>query len=62
MHFGIPAFRLPRQSLMEEIQRIEAMGVNIVTNHKVEDVLGGKVVRRLRCRVHCNRGRCGKAC
>ena len=42
MHFGIPAFRLPRQSLMEEIQRIEAMGVNIRTNHKVEDVLGEK--------------------
>ena len=42
MHFGIPAFRLPRQSLMEEIQRIEAMGVTIVTNHKVEDVLGEK--------------------
>jgi NADPH-dependent glutamate synthase beta subunit-like oxidoreductase len=42
MHFGIPAFRLPRESLMEEIQRIEAMGVNIVTNHKVEDVLAEK--------------------
>ncbi len=42
MHFGIPAFRLPRESLMEEIQRIEAMGVTIVTNHKVEDVLAEK--------------------
>ena len=27
MHFGIPAFRLPRENLMEEIPRIEAMGV-----------------------------------
>lgn len=42
MHFGIPAFRLPRESLMEEIQRIEAMGVTIVTNHKVDDVLAEK--------------------
>jgi len=39
MHFGIPAFRLPRADLMREIARIERMGVNIVINHKVEDVL-----------------------
>ena len=38
MHFGIPAYRLPRVDLMREIQRIEAMGVKIVLNHKVEDV------------------------
>jgi NADPH-dependent glutamate synthase beta subunit-like oxidoreductase len=38
MHFGIPAYRLPRADLMREIQRIEAMGVKIVLNHKVEDV------------------------
>ncbi len=42
MHFGIPAYRLPRESLMLEIQRIEAMGVDIVVNHKVEDVLAEK--------------------
>jgi NADPH-dependent glutamate synthase beta subunit-like oxidoreductase len=40
MHFGIPAYRLPRAELMGEIGRIEAMGVGIVTNHKVTDVLG----------------------
>ena len=39
MHFGIPAYRLPRADLMREIRRIEAMGVKIVLNHKVEDVL-----------------------
>jgi len=42
MHFGIPAYRLPRGDLMGEIGRIEAMGVQIVTNHKVEDLLGEK--------------------
>ncbi|HTY85455.1 MAG TPA: NAD(P)-binding protein [Silvibacterium sp.] len=42
MHFGIPAYRLPRQDLMREIQRIEAMGVSIVLNHKVEDLLAEK--------------------
>ena len=50
MHFGIPAYRLPRDDLMREIGRIEAMGVKIVLNHKVEDVLaeqdGGQVRRR----------------
>lgn len=39
MHFGIPAYRLPRADLMREIGRIESMGVKIVTNHKVRDVL-----------------------
>jgi formate dehydrogenase (NADP+) beta subunit len=38
MHFGIPAYRLPRKDLTQEIRRIEAMGVTIVLNHKVIDV------------------------
>jgi NADPH-dependent glutamate synthase beta subunit-like oxidoreductase len=42
MHFGIPAYRLPRKDLMKEIQRIEGMGVHIVVNHKVGDVLDEK--------------------
>jgi formate dehydrogenase (NADP+) beta subunit len=42
MHFGIPAYRLPRKILMQEIQRIESMGVRMVLNHKVEDVLAEK--------------------
>jgi len=39
LHFGIPAYRLPREDLMKEVRRIEAMGVKIVLNHRVEDVL-----------------------
>jgi len=39
MHFGIPAYRLPRADLMKEIRRIEEMGVRIALGHKVEDVL-----------------------
>jgi NADPH-dependent glutamate synthase beta subunit-like oxidoreductase len=39
LHFGIPAYRLPREDLLKEVRRIEAMGVRIVLDHKVEDVL-----------------------
>ncbi|WP_236841815.1 NAD(P)-binding protein [Bosea sp. PAMC 26642] len=39
LHFGIPAYRLPRADLMREIARIEAFGVKIVLNHKVKDLL-----------------------
>ena len=39
LHFGIPAYRLPREDLMKEIRQIERMGVRIVVNHKVDDVL-----------------------
>lgn len=39
LHFGIPAYRLPREVLMQEVRRIEAMGVKIVLDHKVEDLL-----------------------
>lgn len=39
MHFGIPAYRLPREIIHGEVDRIEAMGVQFVLNHKVEDVL-----------------------
>jgi len=46
MHFGIPAYRLPREELMQEVRRIERMGVKIVLNHKVEDVLAEKEAGR----------------
>jgi NADPH-dependent glutamate synthase beta subunit-like oxidoreductase len=46
LHFGIPAYRLPRDVLMREIARIEAMGVRIVLNHKVEDILQEQVAGR----------------
>jgi NADPH-dependent glutamate synthase beta subunit-like oxidoreductase len=39
LHFGIPAYRLPRDGLLAEIDRIERMGVRIVLNHKVTDLL-----------------------
>jgi NADPH-dependent glutamate synthase beta subunit-like oxidoreductase len=39
LHFGIPAYRLPRDVLMQEIARIETMGVTIILDHKVEDLL-----------------------
>jgi NADPH-dependent glutamate synthase beta subunit-like oxidoreductase len=42
LHFGIPAYRLPRETLMKEIQQIEALGVQILLNHKVQDVLREK--------------------
>jgi formate dehydrogenase (NADP+) beta subunit len=42
MHYGIPAYRLPRADLAKEIQRIEQMPVRIVLNHKVDDLLAEK--------------------
>ncbi|WP_299392587.1 NAD(P)-binding protein [Pelagibius sp.] len=39
MHFGIPAYRLPRDILEGEVARIAAMGVTMVFDHKVEDLL-----------------------
>jgi NADPH-dependent glutamate synthase beta subunit-like oxidoreductase len=42
MHFGIPAYRLPRADLLKEIRRIEDMGVRIVLNHRVDDLLAEK--------------------
>lgn len=38
MRFGIPKYRLPRDILDAEIARIEAMGVTIRLNHRVEDL------------------------
>lgn len=38
MHFGIPAYRLPRHILEAEVARIQDLGVEIVFNHKVEDL------------------------
>lgn len=39
MHFGIPAYRLPRDILRAEIQRIEDMGVTITLSHKVDNLI-----------------------
>lgn len=42
MHFGIPAYRLPRHYLHAEVDRIAAMGVTFTLNHKVVDLLAEK--------------------
>lgn len=42
MRFGIPQYRLPRQVLDAEVQRIVDMGVQIVYNTKVSNVLEAK--------------------
>jgi len=39
MLVGIPAYRLPREILSGEVNRILNMGIKIEYNHKVEDVL-----------------------
>jgi formate dehydrogenase beta subunit len=42
IHFGIPAYRMPRDELSQEIDRVVKMGVNIVCNHRVDDLLKEK--------------------
>ena len=42
MHFGIPPYRLPRNILDTEIQRIVNLGIKVTLNHKVEDLLAEK--------------------
>ncbi|MCW8928263.1 MAG: FAD-dependent oxidoreductase, partial [Gammaproteobacteria bacterium] len=38
IHFGIPAYRMPRKELEAEIKRVEEMGVKIHLNYCVDDV------------------------
>jgi NADPH-dependent glutamate synthase beta subunit-like oxidoreductase len=42
MRFGIPAYRMPRDVLDAEVARIERIGVKIVLNSKVEDIMAAK--------------------
>ena len=42
MHFGIPPYRLPRNILDTEIQRIVNLGIKVILNHKVENLLAEK--------------------
>ena len=42
MHFGIPPYRLPRNILDAEIQRIVNLGIKVTLNHKVENLLAEK--------------------
>ncbi len=39
MRYGIPAYRLPRDVLTGELDRIAAMGVRVICGHKVEDLV-----------------------
>jgi NADPH-dependent glutamate synthase beta subunit-like oxidoreductase len=39
MRYGIPAYRLPREVLGAELQRIAALGVRITGGHRVEDLV-----------------------
>jgi NADPH-dependent glutamate synthase beta subunit-like oxidoreductase len=39
LHFGIPAYRLPRDVVEKEAARLTTLGVRFVFNHKIEDVL-----------------------
>ncbi len=43
LHFGIPAYRLPRQVLDAEIQRIVDMGIKVRFNYKVSDIAKEKL-------------------
>jgi NADPH-dependent glutamate synthase beta subunit-like oxidoreductase len=43
MRYGIPSYRLPRDVLDGEVDRIAAMGVRVVCGHKVEDLAAERV-------------------
>ena len=38
VRYGIPKYRMPREKLKAEIQRIEAMGVEIVLDTRIDDI------------------------
>ena len=46
MRYGIPAYRLPRDGLTQEIDRILAMGAKVTCNYRVDDVLAEKEAGR----------------
>jgi NADPH-dependent glutamate synthase beta subunit-like oxidoreductase len=39
MRYGIPAYRMPRDVLDGELERILALGVRVLPNHRVEDLV-----------------------
>jgi len=43
IHFGIPAYRMPRAELEQEIKRVEDMGVKIRLNYRVDDAMAEKI-------------------
>jgi NADPH-dependent glutamate synthase beta subunit-like oxidoreductase len=46
MHFGIPRYRLPREVLEAEIGRVSELGVEIVLNHTVTDLMAERASGR----------------
>ena len=40
LHYGIPAYRLPRAELLREVRRIEVMGARFTLGTRVDDVVG----------------------
>lgn len=42
IRYGIPKYRMPREKLTAEIARIEAMGVKIKCNTRIDDVMAAK--------------------
>jgi NADPH-dependent glutamate synthase beta subunit-like oxidoreductase len=46
MHFGIPKYRLPRTVLDAEIARLAGLGIEIVLNHRVHDLMAEKKAGR----------------
>jgi formate dehydrogenase beta subunit len=46
MHFGIPKYRLPREVLDGEVERIRRIGVEFVLDHKVTDLVTEKAAGR----------------
>jgi len=38
LHFGIPAYRLPRDILAQEIARLSRYGIEIILNHRVDNL------------------------
>ena len=56
MRYGIPAYRLPRAVLAGELDRIEAMGVRMTRDHRVEDLVAERAEGRLRRRLRRGRG------
>ena len=54
LRYGIPAYRLPRDVLAAEIDRILALGVELRSSEPVTDLAGGEARGRLR-RSACSR-------
>ena len=46
MRFGIPAYRLPRQVLEQEVRRLAAFGVRLVLGHRITDLLEARAAGR----------------